>query len=114
MPFDKVAGFKDDSGKFRHARSCNAKFGTHQKDKILERFPGWSVVEALPKYFYVKPLRQRQQSILRKLGWTTLPYPKPHFAAGPLDERETFASEAGVTPAGRSTPPDPKQEAMAL
>lgn len=85
VPFDKVAGFKDASGNFVHARSCNARYGTHQRDKILDRFPEWQVVEALPKHFYVKPLRQRLKPLLKRFNWDQLRFPKPHYAGRLVD-----------------------------
>jgi hypothetical protein len=86
VPFDKVAGFKDQAGNFWHARSVNARYGTHQKDKILDRNPSWSVVEAQPKHFYFTPLRKHLKPTLKHYGWQPLVYPKPN-AVGPLDER---------------------------
>jgi hypothetical protein len=86
VPFDKVAGFTDERGKFQHARSINARYGTHKKDTILARNPGWAVVEALPKHFYIKPLRRRLKPILKRFNLELLPYPKPN-AARPVDER---------------------------
>jgi hypothetical protein len=93
VPFDKVAGFKDASGKFWHARSVNARFGTHKKTTILERFPDWSVVEAQPKHFYIKPLRRKLKPLLHRYGWTILEYPKPN-AACPVDEQPPGCASA--------------------
>jgi hypothetical protein len=93
VPFDKVAGFRDQYGKFWHARSVNAKFGTHKTSTILARFPEWVVVEALPKHFYIKPLRRQLKPLLKRYGWQLLEYPKPN-AVRPADER--FPSRASV------------------
>jgi hypothetical protein len=94
VPFDKVAGFKDSNGDFVHARTLNARYGTHQRDWVLQRHPDWSVVEALPKHFYIKPLRRKLGALLKHHGWELLPYPKPN-AARLLDAQvPTCESEA--------------------
>jgi hypothetical protein len=85
VPGDKVAGYKTESGAFLHARSINASYGTHKAEKILALFPKWSIVEALPKYLYVKPLRRNLKPLCRRYKWEILPFPKPN-AARPLDE----------------------------
>lgn len=102
VPFDKVAGFTDDYGRFQHARSVNGRFGTHKKETILARNPGWSVVEALPKHFYIKPLRQKLKPALRRYKLDLLPYPKPN-AAGPMDER--LPSRASLEHPEAAAPP---------
>ena len=54
----------------------------------------------LRQFRYLKFLQQR---FARGCRYPVLPYPKPSYAAGPVDERPSRPCEQGVTPCGRST-----------
>lgn len=101
VPFDGIAGFRDPNGAFVHARTCNARYGTHKADFILDRHPDWSIEAAEPKHLYIFPLRQKWATIARQHGWAAQPYPKPH-AARLLDASGSPACEPGANPGGRS------------
>ena len=80
-------GFKAPDGSFVHGRICNSRFGTRSVAAIEKIKPAWVPVYGEAKHLYIFPLRQKWPSISRANGWTALPYPKPKFAACPLDER---------------------------
>ena len=92
-------------GVFKPGRSCNSAWGTRSPTKLSEMFPGKQIEPHFDegKHLYWKPLRVAGKTKAKRLGLQSLPYPKPN-AARPADERESIPCEAGVTPAGRSTP----------
>ena len=69
-------GFNTPGG-FIHGRSCNSRFGTRSIDKIAIIKPDWVPVYGRPKHLYIYPLKQRLNKILQRMGWESLPYPKP-------------------------------------
>jgi hypothetical protein len=79
-------GFKDETGSIVQARACNHIFGTRSKKRIAELRPAWVPVSGEARHRYVRPLRQHLRTILHRHAWQALPYPKPDFAARPLDE----------------------------
>jgi hypothetical protein len=87
-------GYTAEDGTFQHRRSCNASLGCSGVEDIGRLKPAWTPVYGEPKHLYIFPLRQRWGAISRRLGWQSLPYPKPN-AARLLDEGvPTPASEA--------------------
>ena len=38
---------------------------------------GWQRRAGTKKYLYVQPLKEQRRDLLRRFGWTALPYPKP-------------------------------------
>jgi hypothetical protein len=95
-------GFNCPDGTFVHGRNCNTRFGTRSVNAIAKLKPDWSPVYGEPKHLYIFPLRQKWPTIARRHGWEVKPYPKPDYAARPLDAPGTTGIEAGATPAGRS------------
>lgn len=95
-------GFRDPQGNYYHGRSLVSRYGTRSKDVILGKHPDWTVTKDGDKHLYIFPLRQKWKTIARQRGWECKPYPKPNFAARPLDEQSSPLCEAGATPAGRS------------
>lgn len=93
--------FIDSNGKRVHGKSIFDRYGTRSVGAVLAKHADWQVVRDGDKHLYVKPLRQRESALMRRFGWKALPYPKP--ANRPEDERATRASEAGATPAVRSS-----------
>ena len=79
-------GFTDDNGEYIHGRTCYSRFGSSALDHIKRLKPNWKPVYAKPKNLYIRPLRQKLPTILRKMDWKELPYPKPDNAARPLDK----------------------------
>lgn len=98
--------FLDAGGNYRHGKGVYSKYGTRSAEAILSIHPDWSVVRDADKYVYIFPLRQKWPTIARRYGWEAKPYPKPDFAARPLDAPGTTGREAGATPAGRSNSPE--------
>lgn len=101
VPFDGIAGFVDANGAFVHARTLNARYGTHKADFVLTRHPDWSISEAEPKHLYIFPLRQKWATIARQRGWQSLPYPKPSAARlldAPVPAGASKARTLGAAP----------------
>ncbi len=94
-----------ETGDYIHGRQCNRMFGSRSIATLTanagEYEPAWHKT----KYLYLKPLRQRRSAILKRFGWTELPYPKPN-AARPLDEQPPSCASV-VQPHGAA----PNQEA---
>lgn len=104
VPYNKVCGFTDAQGRFVHGRTATARYGTRKTETILERFPDWTAVEALPKHLYIFPLRQKWATIARKHGWQSFPYPKPHAARlldAPVPPGASEAQTLGAAPDNR-------------
>ena len=80
------SAFMDSMGNYIHGKTVFNRYGTRSSEKILKLNPTWSVVRDSDKYLYVRPLRQKKKSLLKKFGWQELPYPKPDYASRPLDE----------------------------
>ena len=77
--------FFNNDGEPIHKRTVSAELGTASQEGVFRKHPDWTVGYTIPKYLYIKPLRQRLNSILRQQGWKKLPYPKPDHAARLLD-----------------------------
>lgn len=95
-------GFRAPDGSYHHGRSLVSRYGTRSRETILRLHPDWQPTKDGDKHLYIFPLRQKWPTIARKHGWEAKPYPKPDYAARPLDERGSPLCEAGATPAGRS------------
>lgn len=71
-------------GEISH-RQAYRVLGTSSAKRILELKPDWTMKRNLRKYRYAMPLKMRMAKMLKILGVTAIPYPKPH-AARPSDE----------------------------
>lgn len=94
---------RDGDGNYIHPRSVVGKYGTWARSFINEKHPDWSYCKDSAKHLYIFPLRQKWNTLSKKYGWQTLPYPKPDYAARLLDEHGSPVSEPGANPGGRST-----------
>lgn len=76
-------------GVFKPGRSCNSTYGTRSPDKLRELLPSHVIEPHYDegKHLYWKALAIAGRSKARRLGLQSLPYPKPKFATGPVDER---------------------------
>jgi len=91
------------NGTFTPGRTCNHMFGTQSPAKLLVERPELQIDPHFDegKHLYWKPLTVAGKTRAKRLGLQNLPYPKPN-AGRPSDERGSFASEAGASPAARS------------
>lgn len=74
-------------GKFWPGRSCNSRFGTRSPEKLRSMFPEKEIFPHFDegKHLYWRALTVAGKTRAKRLGLQSLPYPKPNFAAGPLD-----------------------------
>lgn len=91
-----------ETGDYIHGRQCVRMFGSRSRETLAQKggeyHPAWHET----KYLYVRPLRQKLKPLLRRFGWTELPFPKPEHAARLLDASGSPGSELGANPRGRS------------
>ena len=74
------------TGEYLHGRTCVHRFGSRSRETLLaELGEEWELAWHETKHRYVFPIRQKMPTLIRRYGWTLLPYPKP--AACPSDER---------------------------
>lgn len=90
------------NGSKKHSRQVSRELGSRSIAHVAKLRPDWVPIEGKPKHLYIFPLRQKWATIARQNGWQAKPYPKPLYAARPLDAPGTTGIEAGATPAGRS------------
>jgi hypothetical protein len=81
---EAVPAFLLPDGTKKHSRQVNRELGSRSVAWVAERRPDWVPVKGQPKFLYVRPLRQNLNGVLRRYGWTPLPYPKPN-ADRPVD-----------------------------
>jgi hypothetical protein len=95
------------TGRYIHGRQIGREFGTQKRAVLLDLLPeGYELAWHEQKNLYIFPLRQKLKTLLRRFDWQELSFPKPLYAARPLDAPGTTGIEAGATPAGRSNIPD--------
>lgn len=98
----RLMGFNCPDGSFVHRRTAYDRFGTHSIPIIAKIKPHWVPVYGEPKHLYIFPLRQKWSTISRRYGWEAKPYPKPNYAARPLDapdpSGESKAQPLGAAP----------------
>jgi hypothetical protein len=73
-------------GTEKHSRQVNRELGTRSISAVAKLRPDWTPIQGEPKYLYIKPLRQKEKQLLKRLQLKRQPYPKPDHANCPLDE----------------------------
>lgn len=87
---------------FHNSLATNSNTAAMPRAAFLRANLHRAVRHELRQFRYLKFLQRR---FARGCRYPVLPYPKPNYAAGPVDERPSKACEHGATPCGRSTLP---------
>lgn len=100
---EHVGRFWELDGEFYHdSILTNSKTADTPKGRKLRANRDRLICHDLRQFRYLRFLQQR---FARSCRYPVLPYPKPDYAAGLVDERPARACEQGANPCGRSSSP---------